>query len=129
VLALAFVLAGCPSSLIATSVTTDGQVLQAKIVSGEPLPENSKQVIALSGAHDLPCAAAGVRVTRDGTRWLAEGCGQRTIYDESCLRVGEGDPQDYTGHESTRIPPNTDVVCRLKLLGRVPASSELGPAR
>jgi hypothetical protein len=129
VLASLAVLAGCASSIVASSVATDGQVMQAKLVSGDALPENSKQVIAASGAHDLPCTAAAVRVTREGTRWLAEGCGGRTIYDESCLRAGEGDPEDYTGHESTRIPPDTDVVCRLKLLGRVPLPTEPAPAR
>jgi hypothetical protein len=103
----------------ASTVATSGQVVPGLLHAGQDFPDNAARVIALSGAHDLPCKPEKVRVTRNGAEWLAEGCGGRAVYEEKCFKPGEDDPADWTGQEASP-PAQTGVICRLKLMLRVP---------
>jgi hypothetical protein len=111
------VLAACTPSIVASSVTSAGEVVQGKLEEGARFPDDNVDVIARSAAHDLPCTAADVRVTRNRDLWMGEGCGGRAVYNEACLKMGQGDPAEWTGRE-TKLPLDTDIVCRVKLLGR-----------
>jgi hypothetical protein len=113
---------GCASIYV---VATTGEVFHAQgSVSEEEAP--ARKAAIASAAHDIPCAAASVTIAQmpqrehlqyGGREVVADGCGSRITYLESCDGVADG----YGKATCTYV-----MTGRMSLASPLPASSTGG---